>query len=341
MNHASLFSGIGGFDLAAQWMGWENVFSCEINPFGKKILEYYWPKTTHYDDIKTTDFTIHRGGVDIITGGFPCQPFSLAGKRKGTDDDRHLWPRMLEVIRDVQPIWVVGENVYGLVNWDGGMVFNQVQVDLEALGYEVQSVILPACSVNAPHRRDRVWIVAYRDGLRGGEKHELQQPKIHKQYGERGITTDSNSNGLNRSNSEHEKQSGKGGVNALNDTKQVVAPDTDSPGWEELNTASKPGGENINSRDAMHTNGTSKQGEYIRQKREGEFNGSDSRVRINNWQDFPTQSPICGRDDGIPSGLDGITFPKWRNESIKAYGNAIVPQVALEIFKVIEQLHKL
>ena len=450
MNHASLFSGIGGFDLAAQWMGWENVFSCEINPFGKKILEYYWPNTTHYDDIKTTDFTIHRGGVDIITGGFPCQPFSLAGKRKGTDDDRHLWPRMLEVIRDVQPIWVVGENVYGLVNWDGGLVFNQVQVDLEALGYEVQSVILPACSVNAPHRRDRIWIVAYSESLRinreekskdccgqGGERRRCDindSCKVRQGDGDE-TTPHPNSNGLNRSNSEHEKQSGKGGVNALNDTEQNESrgstPDTEDIRcretketqrergeceqkgckiWETSNEyvrcGTSPDTNELRGREEYElqqtelceqfskkritpkpsiqrcNNGSNNREErYIQKDKgvtseskserkgwkcgvskigsdvtnptrssskrklsdrqgKGESGGCDS-TNITNWEDFPTQPPLCGRDDGLSARLDGITFPKWRNESIKGYGNAIVPQVVYQIFKAIESIHEI
>jgi len=159
MTHGSLFSGIGGFDLAAEWMGWENIFHCEWNPFGQKVLKYYWPNAISYENICTTDFTIHRGKVDIITGGFPCQPYSLAGKRLGKDDERHLWPEMLRTIREVQPRWVVGENVFGLVNWSGGLVFHEVQADLEAQGYEVQPYILPAVSVNAPHRRDRIWFM--------------------------------------------------------------------------------------------------------------------------------------------------------------------------------------
>ncbi|MCH6574357.1 MAG: DNA cytosine methyltransferase [Bacteroidetes bacterium] len=117
MNHGSLFSGIGGFDLAAQWMGWENKFHCEINPFCRKILKYYWPRARTYEDIKQTNFSIWRGSIDILTGGFPCQPYSQAGKRLGKKDDRHLWPEMLRAIREIKPTWVVGENVYGLLNW--------------------------------------------------------------------------------------------------------------------------------------------------------------------------------------------------------------------------------
>ena len=125
MNHGSLFSGIGGFDLAAEWMGWNNIFHCEIEEFPRKILQYYWPKATTYEDIKQTDFSIHRGSIDILTGGFPCQPYSTAGKRKGKEDERHLWPEMLRAIREIQPTWIVGENVLGLLNWNEGLVFEE------------------------------------------------------------------------------------------------------------------------------------------------------------------------------------------------------------------------
>lgn len=119
MNHASLFSGIGGFDLAAEWAGWNNVFHCEWNPFGQKVLKYHFPNSISYNDITKTDFTIHKGSIDILTGGFPCQPYSTAGLRKGKADERHLFPEMLRAIKEIQPKWVIGENVRGLVNWGG------------------------------------------------------------------------------------------------------------------------------------------------------------------------------------------------------------------------------
>jgi len=181
MTHGSLFSGIGGFDLAAEWMGWQNVFHCEWNDFGQKVLKHYWPKAISYHDITKTNFTIHRGTIDIVTGGFPCQPYSMAGKRKGKEDERHLWPNMLRTISEIQPRWVVGENVFGLVNWSGGLVFHEVQADLEAAGYEVFPYVLPAAAVNAPHRRDRVWFVAYAknygckqrgEGINGWQEHK-------------------------------------------------------------------------------------------------------------------------------------------------------------------------
>jgi len=115
MRHGSLFSGIGGFDLAAEWMGWENVFHCEWNTFGQKVLHHYWPNAEQFTDITKSDFTKYANTIDILTGGFPCQPYSSAGKRLGKEDERHLWPEMLRCIREVKPRWVVGENVLGLV----------------------------------------------------------------------------------------------------------------------------------------------------------------------------------------------------------------------------------
>ena len=161
MTHGSLFSGIGGFDLASEWMAWDNLFHCELEDFPRKILNYHFPNAKSYGDIKKTDFTFWRGKIDILTGGFPCQPYSAAGKRLGKQDERHLFPEMLRAVREIQPRWVVGENVRGLVSWNEGWVFEEVQSDLETEGYEVQPFLLPAASVNAPHKRDRVWFVAY------------------------------------------------------------------------------------------------------------------------------------------------------------------------------------
>lgn len=161
MRHASLFSGIGGFDLAAEWVGWSNVFNCEIEPYCKDLLKQHFPDAEQIGDITKTDFTKWCGSVDIVSGGFPCQPFSQAGEQRGTEDDRHLWPEMFRVIKEIQPAFVVGENVQRFATWNDGMVFDQALSDLESAGYEVWSGVLPACSVEAPHGRNRVWIVAY------------------------------------------------------------------------------------------------------------------------------------------------------------------------------------
>jgi DNA (cytosine-5)-methyltransferase 1 len=165
VNHGSLFSGIGGSELAAEWIGWENKFHCEINPFGRKVLEYYWPESESYEDITKTDFTIWRGKIDILTGGFPCQPYSNSGSRKGKEDERHLWPEMLRAIREIKPRWIVGENVSGIVSWSNGLVFEEIQNDLENQGYEILPILLPALSVGADHVRERVWFIAYSNGM--------------------------------------------------------------------------------------------------------------------------------------------------------------------------------
>lgn len=273
---------MGGFDLAAEWMGWDNIFHCEWNPFGQRILKYYWPKAISYNDITKTDFSIHRGAIDILTGGFPCQPYSTAGKRKGKDDERHLWPHMLRALREIRPSYVVGENVRGLVNWSKGLVFDEIQSDLEAEGFDVTPFILPACGVNAPHRRERVWFIAH-----------------------------SNSNGLHRCNCEHEEHTSKGRQYAFSNTckslEYGVTSNADSLGsqrWKSTSARKNP-------------------------------------VVRNDWGLFPTQPPICNGNDGISSRLDNITFSEWRTESIKAGGNAIVPQVALQIFQAIQQYEKI
>ena len=318
MKHGSLFSGIGGFDLASEWMGWENVFNCEIESFPRKILHHYWPNAISYEDIKKTDFTVHKGRIDIITGGFPCQPYSMAGKRKGKEDEHHLWPEMLRAIREIQPRWVVGENVFGLINWNGGLVFDEVQSDLEAEGYEVQAYVLPAAAVNAPHRRDRVWFVAYCNGTeqrndireKFGEEGEIWTGKegdVFRELCRDGITTDSDN--------------GSG----LRNTVQTRRTE-----FEELHDLPS------NATDSDSTNSkTWTQREVLGQSDREKTNGYSNVECRNKWQNFPTQSPICGGNDGIPDRLDDITFPKWRNESIKGYGNAIVPQVVYQIFKAI------
>ena len=161
MKHGSLFSGIGGFDLAAEWMGWNNVFHCEWNKEAQTILKQYWPKAISYDDITKTDFSIHRGHVDIVTGGFPCQPFSMAGKRQGQDDERFLWPEMLRAIKEIAPRWVVAENVYGLLNIDSGYTVEMVCSDLEAVGYEKPIVFDCTSDAFGLSTLERhIWIIA-------------------------------------------------------------------------------------------------------------------------------------------------------------------------------------
>lgn len=172
MNVLDLFSGIGGFSLGLERAGMKTVAFCEINAFCRKVLGRHWPEVPIYEDIRTIreQFT---GTVELICGGYPCQPFSHAGKREGADDDRHLWPEMLACIRHYRPRWVIGENVAGHIS----MGLDDVLADLEGEGYTARAFIIPACALNAPHRRDRIWIVAHRNGIvvhasRGERTHE-------------------------------------------------------------------------------------------------------------------------------------------------------------------------
>ena len=335
ITHGSLFSGIGGFDLAAEWMGWRNSFHCEIESFPRKILNYHFPNATSYEDIKKTDFTIWRGRIDILSGGFPCQPYSAAGKRLGKQDERHLFPEMLRAVREIQPRWVVGENVRGLVSWNDGLVFEEVQADLESEGYEVQPFLLPAASVNAPHKRDRVWFIAYaNDKGRSGkprnsseENGEISQRNQDAKLSHSGSFTASNASSFRR---------GGGNIGSEADKEQRDQVGS-GIGQHRNRVRSEAQGRSTNV-----TNPYSEMSQYRNQS--GETSGStitkertESFGIPRSWEQFPTQPPVCGGDDGIPRSLDSITFPKWRKESIKAYGNAIVPQVALQVFKAINQ----
>lgn len=298
MTHGSLFSGIGGFDLAAEWAGWTNAFHCEWNEFGQKVLKYYWPNAESFTDITKTNFSKYENKIDVLTGGFPCQPYSMAGKRKGKADERHLWPEMCRAIREIKPRWIVGENVYGLVNWSDGLVFDEVQTDLENEGYEVQPFLLPAAAVNAPHRRDRIWFIAHAiSEYNGSDKYRSVRQKNAKFDKKRTQTVYNaiRSNGI------------QGTTTDANDTRRGSFDDQKSK-LEQTSRKKTLSGNIIKS-------------VYTR----------------NWWQNFPTVTPICVRNDGLPDKLDGITFSKWRKESLKAAGNAICPQVALQIFKAINQ----
>jgi DNA (cytosine-5)-methyltransferase 1 len=255
-------------------MGWENVFQVEKDEFCQKVLEKNFPNTKRYGDIKEFDGTQYRGAIDILTGGFPCQPFSTAGQRKGTEDDRYLWPEMFRIIREIAPHFIVGENVRGFINWSGGLVFEQVCADLEDEGYEVAPFLIPACGLNAPHRRDRIWIVAH---LRNdGDTEEL----------------------------------------AIGEAEKLAV-------WE------GPDRQRIRG----HVNGSST--ETLSNTDKGRRIQNDERQcagqhkqDVPDWWGFPTQSPFRPGNDGLPAGLV--------RRIISHGGNAIVPQVAFEIFKAIE-----
>lgn len=317
MTHASLFSGIGGFDLAAEWMGWTNVLNCEIDEFCRKVLKYHFPNAKQYADIRTTDFTVWRDRIDVLTGGFPCQPFSVAGKRKGTDDDRYLWPEMLRAIREIRPRWIVGENVRGLINWSGGMVLEQVCADLEDEGYEVQPFVIPACAVNAPHRRDRVWIAAYCADT--GPQNMRERPKSTDADHD-AADTDGHRFGKRTSQQKPFEQCQRTADSCIHGPQRDVADI-----W-------RSGRYKIGIHDELLAKSSQGTGRTVES---GRANSS-----FDGWRGFPTESPVRGGNDGLSDRLDGIAVSAWCRESIKAYGNAVVPQLVTVIFRVIEEYEK-
>ncbi len=271
MKHLDLFSGIGGFALAAErvWgKEYRNVGFCDNDPFCQAVLKKHWPKSTIYGDIRTLTNPKRARELqpkrskqeerkrisycDLVTGGFPCQPFSIAGRKNGTKDDRYLWPEMLRVIQEFNPRYVVAENVLGLLSNDGGMVFERVCLDLENEGYEVQPVIIPACSLGAPHRRNRIWIVAHSDKI-----------------------------GLGRGAGQIKRE----GIQTEQD-REDIRPEDEGCAW------------------------------------------------IENWPQAATR--LCAVDDGIRS--DVVRPSGWRYKTLAAAGNAIVPQIAEQIFKAIKEV---
>lgn len=347
MKHASLFSGIGGFDLAAEWIGWKNLFWCEKDEFCQQVLKYHFPKSIGYEDIKKADFTKWNGKVDVLTGGFPCQPFSVAGQRKGAEDDRYLWPEMLRAIREIQPAWVIGENVAGILSvvQPGSEITVESQASLfeksdketlleqeyvvetvcrsiEQEGYSVQPIIIPACAIGAPHRRDRIWFIAHRTDTRAESVQQGRENRIH-QFS---LAPDACSQRCHVRGSYRTER-------PFHYHEERHTPKDQPKGDKWKHRTCKNG--------AVITNPHGKRRKKLYSMSERTEPGFDSRLlyaQRNNWQHFPTQPPICRRNDGIPFNVDELTisFSKWRTKSIEAFGNAIVPQVAYEIFKAID-----
>lgn len=297
MTHIGLFEGIGGFSLAARWAGWQTPVMVEWNPYCQAVLKKNFPDAVIFGDIHEFDGRPYAGQFDILTGGFPCQPYSHAGKRAGNDDDRALWPQMLRVIREIKPAWIVGENVAGLLTMDGGRVLAGILADLEDAGYRPEIYSIPALAVGAPHERERIWIVAHCD-----TKH---------------------------SDLSVQPQSGR-------DQKQ----NTD-PAWQNI----------VDTADASEQRlprgkqcGTS--GEGTRPPR------STAQPHRNDahWQQhwFEVATRLCRVDDGLPTGVDGtrdlpattVKKTKGKSHRLEALGNAIVPQVAFEIFQAINFFNK-
>ena len=352
MRMLDLFSGIGGFALAAQWVWGDNleiVSFCEIDPFCQKVLKKHWPDVPICEDIRKLDYGwitanaksarstgiqetrnhrellnpgdgdtgLPQKKIDLLTGGFPCQPFSAAGLRKGKEDDRFLWPEMFRVISEFRPTWIIGENVAGIINmaqyeddpevdieadlfgdetrketYTGRGILHGIISELEHIGYSVQPFVIPACSLNAPHRRDRVWIVA-------------------------------------------ENTDCKRGSRGSEDGRQVLG-----SGCSEDKTA----GPDCETGDASNSNSEGMERYFFKSREIGwavqktRIAGSRAYDWSRPWLEVATE--LCGVDVGLPAELDGLKLSKskHRQERLKSLGNSIVPQVAEVIFRAIKEI---
>lgn len=350
LKHASLFTGIGGFDLAAQWMGWDNVFQVEIDKWCRKILAKNFPNTRRYEDIKNFNAKKYEGSIDVISGGFPCQPFSVAGNRRGQEDDRYLWEEMLRIIREVKPTYVVGENVTGII----GMALDTVLLDLENEGYATETYIIPACAKNAWHRRDRVWIIAYADNggnSRASRQDEGESGKEQLQKRNEMGKPCKSSSLLADAESWRGGESGNGEQAEGNESRDAAQSISCCSGGNVANSSCERCNDGSNNRQKRHFQDDEGITEENKSKREGWKSGSGEVGSVSSNADhagFEKQrqriadeadhlAPKCSSwweaEPGVGRVVDGLP---GRVDRIKGLGNAVVPQVVYEIFKAIE-----
>jgi len=311
MKVLDLFSGIGGFSLGLEWAGMSTVAMCEKDPYCRKILAKHWPDLTIHEDIRNLDGKKYRNSIDLVAGGFPCQPFSVAGKRKGSDDDRHLWPEMRRVIQEAKPRWVIGENVFGFIN----MALDDVQADLEREHYEVRKFVLPAVAVDARHRRDRIILIAYSNSPAVWNLPERQaQGRDNLQAGRQAITPD---NGPSQSMA---NSYGKG---------LEIGQDLRENHEQELSPSERSGSERRE--DVANSHGTRSEAGLSGQEpwQEGNSGELDHQGHQQSWRkasrEWPAE-PCLGRvADGVPNRVDRI----------KGLGNAVVPQLIQAIGELV------
>jgi len=306
-----LFSGIGGFSLGLESTGFfETIAFVEKDEFCQKVLKKNFNNIPIEGDIRNVKGDRYK--ADVITGGFPCQPFSVAGKRKGTDDDRYLWDETIRVVRECKPKWFIGENVEGLVNIQDGMVLRQVQTDLEKEGFEVQCLIIPASGIGAWHQRKRIWIVAYSDSnrhsnkIRGSSTKEERISQEHRQ--------------------DHNTTRKSSGASSVWETNNQHVPNTDT-GFgirENQEIQTRWNASTTICKNVQHTNNKRcKEFNISKESKESNINSReyDSTTENKTW--WQTQSDLCGVPNGVSYELD-----KDRANRIKALGNSIVPQIA-------------
>tara|TARA_R100000426_G_scaffold28699_1_gene23997 strand:+ start:837 stop:1805 length:969 start_codon:yes stop_codon:yes gene_type:complete len=313
MRLLDLFSGIGGFSYAAEKLvgGYETVAFCEQDEFCQKVLRKHWKDVPIYDDVRTID-AARLGRIDIVAGGFPCQAVSQAGLQKATEDDRWLWDEMLRIIQDCKPRWVIGENVVGLININEGVLFEQVQTDLEKEGYSVQSVVIPACAKNAPHRRDRVWIVGYSNATNTKRMGWEQRSKIREASEREGWANKfsnssstvreredvANTEGINRYDNEIVRKHGKAATQEVFRNRNCIS---NTQGQKSKKSACR-----------------------ATQRKMGYLDDGISRGLLRHFDREPEHIPRV------------TTGEKDRSKKLRSLGNSIVPQVAAEIFNAIK-----
>jgi DNA (cytosine-5)-methyltransferase 1 len=343
MKVLDLFSGIGGFSLGLEQAGMTTVAFCEKDKFCRQVLAKHWPDITIHEDVRDLDGKEYANSIDVVCGGFPCQPFSIAGKQAGQKDDRHLWPEMLRVIKESNPTWVIGENVSGFIR----MALDDVCLDLESAGYEVQPFVLPACAVDARHRRDRVWIIARSLADTHGSW-ELQQKR--REQKERGWTrysreivgnpTDHGRNGrptpTEQGWSEDIEDQSRSNIRSESSGSSEAMANPDSglshESFEEIR--SRRDAASSRSQDVAYAIGEGLQGREVSRDAEEERPtaiehsagfGDLSREHRGFTQDWPTEPDVGRVAHGIPNRVDRI----------KSLGNAVVPPLVAQIGRLI------
>ena len=356
LTHLSLFSGIGGLDLAAEAAGFKTAGQCEWADYPTKVLEKHWPDVPRWRDIRTLtgESFYERTGlrtVDIISGGFPCQPFSFAGKRRGKEDDRYLWTEMLRVIQEIGPGWVIGENVAGIVN----LALDQVLSDLENIGYACQAFIVPACAVDAAHRRDRVAIVAWNANSRNGNAWPKRKVERGKNAESAGICADvSNSDTIRCGlwGSERERIYGDTTRNEADSGCETVAnPESiglqrKRAGWEQIRRTRFTEGEPQRNNHACDATS-----ERLSDWATLQMGKSGKEQELKRPVRRPTEPGLGGMADGVPSWMDRYwvvepdipritTNKKNLVDRLKCLGNAVYWRQFYPFFKCIAQIEE-
>lgn len=303
-SHVDLFSGIGGFALAARWAGVETVAFAEIDSYASRVLQRHWPDVRNYGDVRDVPAI---EGVWLVTGGVPCQPASVAGKRRGADDDRWLWPEAFAAVERIRPAWVLFENPTGILSLNDGVEFERICTSLEGQGYEIQPIVIPACGVGAPHRRNRIWILGHTTGQR---LHAGSFVGIYSgQEGARAWDAKSKRRGSDVANTDGAQR----GANAEGRTN---VQNGNNAGGEKATSRSSVRGDDVSDANIQRLSLAEHAAIF------GAGRGQEGRATTErNWW---AVEPNVGRvANGIPKRVDRL----------KCLGNAIVPQVALQLIK--------